>query len=172
MHTAEPTTLIIGYGSPIRGDDAIGPLVADRLAVMAADGRLPAGVRVQARHILTAELVDDLHRSRRAIFLDAAADTPPGEVRCRPLAPDATAVSTMAHFHDPRELLAWCQALYGESPEAWLVSAGGAEWGYASYALSDTARAAVEPMITQVLALLDSFPSSHHELQHAYERSR
>jgi len=147
-------TLIIGYGSPIRGDDAIGPLVADRLAAMAAAGKLPTGVEVQARHILTAELVEDMHRAARVIFLDAAADLPPGHVSRRPLSPDATAMSTMAHFHDPRELLAWCEALYGCVPEAWLVSAGGAEWGYASYALSATARAAVEPMIAEALALL------------------
>ncbi|MCF7983240.1 MAG: hydrogenase maturation protease [Thiohalocapsa sp.] len=148
--------LIVGYGSPIRGDDAIGPLVADRLAEMA----LPHGIEVQARHILTAELVDDLHRVSRVIFIDAAADTPPGEVRCRRLQPDATAMSTMAHFHDPRELLAWCEALYGEAPEAWLVSAGGAEWGYTSYELSDTARAAVEPMIACVLSRLGLGPGA------------
>lgn len=147
-------TLIVGYGSPIRGDDALGPLVADRLGELAAAGRLPAGVEVQARHILTAELVDDLHCAEHVIFIDAAADTPAGEVRCRRLAPDRNRLSTMAHFHDPRELLAWCEALYGRAPDAWLVSAGGAEWGYASYTLSATARAAVEPMIEQVLDLL------------------
>jgi hydrogenase maturation protease len=154
MHTAQIQALIIGYGSPIRGDDAIGPLVADRLAEMSADGGLPDGVEVQARHILTAELVEDMQRAGRVIFLDAAADLPAGQVSRRPLAPDATAMSTMAHFHDPRELLAWCEALYGEAPEAWLVSAGGAEWDYASYTLSAAAAAAVEPMIAQVLALL------------------
>ncbi|KAA6182976.1 hydrogenase maturation protease [Thiohalocapsa marina] len=143
--------LIIGYGSPIRGDDAIGPLAADRLASLKEAGRLPDSVDIQSRHILTAELVEDMQGADLALFLDASADTAPGEVRCRPLTPDATALSTMAHFHDPRELLAWCQALYGKAPEAWLISAGGAEWGYASYQLSATAQAALEPMIGQVL---------------------
>ena len=148
------TALIIGYGSPIRGDDAIGALVADRLAEM----DLPAHVQVQARHILTAELVEDLQRVDRAVFIDAAADSLPGEVRCRRIGPDPTVMSTMAHFHDPRELLAWCEALYGRAPEAWLVSAGGAEWGYAVYSLSDSAAAAVAPMIRTVLSLVDSGP--------------
>jgi len=152
--SAEPAILIIGYGSPIRGDDAIGPLVADRLAEMVVDGALPPGVEVQARHILTAELVEDLNRADLVIFLDAAADLAPGLVSRRALRPDATAMSTMAHFHDPRELLAWCEALYGSSPETWLVSAGGAEWGYASYTLSTVAQAAVEAMIAEVVALL------------------
>jgi hydrogenase maturation protease len=154
--------LIIGYGSPIRGDDALGPLVADRLAdrlhERAADRdaalhRDGARIEVQARHILTAEIVDDLERAERVIFVDAAADAPAGEVRWGRLAPDTGSVSSMAHFHDPRELLAWCQALYGHAPEAWLVSAGGADWGYACYELSPAAARAVEPMLARVLAL-------------------
>ena len=134
--------LIIGYGSPIRGDDAIGPLAADRLAEL----DLP-GVEVQARHILTAELVEDLVRAERAIFLDADADATPGEVRCQEIGPNPTGLSTMAHFHDPRELLAWCQTLYGRAPQAWLITAGGADFGYASYRLTPIAEAALQIMV-------------------------
>jgi coenzyme F420-reducing hydrogenase alpha subunit len=91
---------------------------------------------------------------RRAVFLDAAVDAAPGEVRSRRIAADPTAMSTMAHFHDPRELLAWCEALYGESPEAWLVTAGGAIWDYSYNELSPAAAAAVEPMLAAVLRLV------------------
>jgi hydrogenase maturation protease len=153
-----PRALIIGYGSPIRGDDAIGPLAADRLAGLLELGTLPDWVEVQSRHILTAELVEDLERADMVIFLDAAEDTAPGEVRCRELRPDATAMSTMAHFHDPRELLAWCEALYGRAPQAWLISAGGAEWDYASYQLSDIASAALQPMVEQAMRQLGVDP--------------
>ena len=153
-----PRALIIGYGSPIRGDDAIGPLAADRLAGLLELGTLPDWVEVQSRHILTAELVEDLERADMVIFLDAAEDTAPGEVRCRELRPDATAMSTMAHFHDPRELLAWCEALYGRAPQAWLISAGGAEWDYASYQLSDVASAALQPMVEQAMRQLGVDP--------------
>jgi hydrogenase maturation protease len=143
-------TLIIGYGSPIRGDDAIGPLAADALAATP----LPTGVRVIARHVLTAELVEDIAAARRVIFLDAAADGAPGEVRVRELHPDATAVSTMAHFLDPRELLAWCETLYGHEPEAWLVTATGDCFDYAHYSLSPNAAAALPPLLAQVRGLL------------------
>lgn len=143
--------LIIGYGSPIRGDDAIGPLVADRLA---ADG-VPGGVTVISRHILTADLVPDIAASDLVVFLDAAVDGPPGEVQCRPLGPDPTAVSTMAHFLDPRELLAWSQTLYDRLPDAWLVSAAGISFDFAGYALTPAAQQAVAPMLDQVRALLD-----------------
>jgi hydrogenase maturation protease len=142
--------LIIGYGSPIRGDDAIGPLVADRLQ----NEGLPDGVDVISRHILTAELVADLVEHDRVVFLDAAVDGPPGEVRCRQLGPDASAMSTMAHFLDPRELLAWCETLYGQVPETFLVSACGASFEYASYSLSSNAEAAIEPMLEWVRRLI------------------
>lgn len=148
-------TLIIGYGSPIRGDDALGPLAADALAA----GPLPTGVRVISRHVLTAELTEDIAAADRVIFLDAAADGSPGEVQVRKLHPDETAVSTMAHFLDPRELLAWCATLYERVPDAWLVSAAGESFDYASYRLTPTAAAALTPLLDQVFALLDS-PSS------------
>lgn len=144
--------LIIGYGSPIRGDDAIGPLVADRLE---AEG-LPAQVRVISRHILTADLVPDIAASDLVVFLDAAVDGPPGEVQCRPLGPDPTAVSTMAHFLDPRELLAWSQSLYDRLPEAWLVSAAGVSFEFAGYQLTPAAEQAVAPMLEKVRALIGS----------------
>lgn len=148
--SAGTKVLIIGYGSPIRGDDAIGPLVADRLE---CEG-VPEGVEVISRHILTAELVADLVEHDRVIFLDAAVDGPPGEVRCRQLAPDASAMSTMAHFLDPRELLAWCETLYGQVPETFLVSACGTSFDYANYSLTPDAEAAIEPMIEQVRQLI------------------
>ena len=143
-------TLIIGYGSPIRGDDAIGPLAADALAA----GALPAGVSVISRHVLTAELVEDIAAADRVIFLDATVEGEPGEVRVRNLAPDATAVSTMAHFLDPRELLAWCQTLYQREPAAYLVSAAGATFDYSHYRLSPAAAAALPPMLERVRELI------------------
>lgn len=136
--------LIIGYGSPIRGDDALGPLAADRLA----ERVLPEGVEVLSRHVLTAELVADIWDKDRIIFLDAALDTP-GEVRCRQITPDASSMSTMAHFLDPRELLSWCEALHGRAPESWLITAGGASFDYASYELTPIAEEALEAMLAR-----------------------
>jgi hydrogenase maturation protease len=142
--------LVIGYGSPIRGDDAIGPLAADRLET---EG-VPRHVQVVSRHVLTAELVPDIAAADLVIFLDAAADGPPGEVRVQPLVADASAVSTMAHFLDPRELLAWAEALYDRRPEAWLVSAAGVSFDYGLYDLSPAQAAAVIPMLGHVRRLI------------------
>lgn len=148
--TTPPKALVIGYGSPIRGDDAIGPLAADRLEA----GGVAGHVRVIARHILTADLVPDIAECDRVVFLDAAVDGPPGDVRCRRLTADPSAVSTMAHFLDPRELLAWCESLYGRSPEAWLVSVTAVSFDYAGYELTPRAGAALEPMLGKVRELI------------------
>jgi hydrogenase maturation protease len=148
-------TLVIGYGSPIRGDDAIGPLAAEALAA----GPLPVGVRVEARHILTAELAEDLAGVDRVVFLDAAVDGEPGAVRVRELVPDERTASTMAHFHDPRELLAWCATLYGRAPRAWLVTATGESFDYASYRLSPCAQEALARMLAGVRRLIASSPT-------------
>ena len=151
-------TLVIGYGSPIRGDDAVGPLAAEALAAQP----LPPGLTVLARHVLTAELAADLAAADRVIFLDAESGATAGTVRVRELRPDAGRVSTMAHFHDPRELLAWCEVLYGRAPRAWLVTAAGASFDYAHCRLSPAATAALAAMLTAVKRLMqgDLAPAS------------
>jgi hydrogenase maturation protease len=153
---AATRTLVIGYGSPIRGDDAVGPLAAEALAARP----LPPGVTVLARHVLTAELAEDLAAAERVIFLDAECGATPGSVRVRRLVPDAGGVSTMAHFHDPCELLAWCEVLYGRAPRAWLVTAAGASFDYAHCRLSPAADRALAAMLGQVDRLLAEEPAA------------
>jgi hydrogenase maturation protease len=149
--------LIIGYGSPIRGDDAIGPLVADRLIDTLQSDR----VVVYSRHILTAELVGEVAEAGLVIFLDASVEGVPGEVRCRPLSPDPDASISMAHFLDPRELLAWVAALYGQAPTAYLITATAETFDYAGYQLSPTADAAVQPMIDWTYKLIEQFTAQN-----------
>ncbi|MBB1074549.1 hydrogenase maturation protease [Rhodoferax sp. 4810] len=143
--------LIIGYGNPIRGDDAIGPLVADQLSQCA----LPPGVKVIARHILTAELIAEFAELEQVIFLDAAINGIPGTVQCQCVTAEVFPPVVLGHFQTPTELLAWCAALYGRTPQAWLITAVGAEFNYMHYQLSPQAQAAVNPMIAEVMALLN-----------------
>jgi hydrogenase maturation protease len=109
-------TLVIGYGSPLRRDDAAGPRLAERVA---AWGR--TGVRALAVHQLTPELADLMSQAERVIFADATAEASGGPVRVRILKP-ATREIASGHCSDPAWLLGLCQALYGRCPEAWLVT--------------------------------------------------
>jgi len=147
--------LILGYGSPIRGDDAFGPLLAEQLGAETSDPRL----RIHARHILTADLIPELLDCDRVIFLDAALDTAPGEIRCQRLDPSRTGGSSMAHFLDPRELLAWCEALYDHRPRAWLLSVGAASLDYASYRLSPEVARVIPAVRVHIERLLEQTPT-------------
>jgi hydrogenase maturation protease len=109
------STIVIGYGSPLRGDDVAG----GRVATTVARWRLPA-VRVIAVHQLTPELAEPLARVDQAIFVDARAGR--GGVRVRRINPVESFAALEVHIGDPALLLALAQALYGRSAQAWLVT--------------------------------------------------
>ena len=107
--------LVIGYGNTLRGDDGVGPRVAE------AVGRLwLPGVRTLICPLLTPELADPVSRARKVIFVDAAVDLPQ-QVQWRKLVPGET-TQLMAHAADPRTLLALARDVFGRSPEAWWLT--------------------------------------------------
>lgn len=114
--------LVIGYGNTLRGDDGIGPAVAAEV------GRLGLpGVRVQIVHQLTPELSADLAEAAAAVFVDAGVDPEP--VRAVRLDAGSTA-GPLFHAADPQGLLTLAREVYGKAPDAWLVTAAGADFGY------------------------------------------
>ncbi len=109
--------LVIGYGNDLRGDDGIGPRVADAVAAW----RRP-GVEALALTQLTPEVAAALATAERVVFVDAdARPDAPGVALC-PLAA-APEVGALSHGADPRALLALCQAVYGRCPAGWLLTA-------------------------------------------------
>ena len=144
--------VVIGFGSPIRGDDAFGPLVADRLAEVITAPE----VEVLSRHILTAEMAEALRDATLVLFVDAAIDGPVGEVVERPLTPRRDVEDTIAHSVDARGLLAWTEGLYGYAPPARLLSTRAVTLEYAHYQLSPAVQAAVEPLLARVQELVQN----------------
>jgi hydrogenase maturation protease len=59
-------TLVIGYGNSLRGDDGVGPLVAEQVA----EWNLP-DVRSLSVHQLTPELASEMALAKTVIFIDA-----------------------------------------------------------------------------------------------------
>ncbi len=98
---------MIGVGSPLRGDDAAGRIVAEQVA----DLGLP-GVEARSAHQLTPELAADWLGRRMVIVVDADVEVADVTVRGieRPAAPAA-----LTHHVDPAALLA-IAALLGEPP--------------------------------------------------------
>jgi hydrogenase maturation protease len=113
------STLLIGFGNVLRGDDGVGVRVAERLG----GEDLGAGVRVEAAHQLLPEHMEALREADRVVFVDAAEDVAPGEIVVSALAPADAAAVTFHHL-TPAVLLASCAALYGRAPDAVMVRIG------------------------------------------------
>jgi hydrogenase maturation protease len=124
--------LIIGYGNPLRGDDGFGYRAAERI---------PGAVAV---HQLTPELMDPIARAGRVLFLDAAADGVPGEIRRRELHPSPAGAFT--HHATPEALLAGALTLYGRAPCAEILTVCGADFSL-STDLSPAVEAALETVV-------------------------
>lgn len=113
---SEPTgILIIGYGNTLRGDDGVGPRVAEAVEKL----QLP-NVRTLICQQLSPEHADPISRAETVVFVDAAVDAPQG-VLLRPLEPGANS-QIMAHAADPRTMLALARDVFGHTPKAWWLT--------------------------------------------------
>jgi hydrogenase maturation protease len=117
------SVVVIGYGNELRGDDAIGVIVAQQVAAW----DLP-GVRSIATRQLTPELAEQLSGAGMAIFVDArpiegsqGGATGEATAEWQPLAPCA-GTPVLGHASDPQALLALALTLYGYAPPAWLLA--------------------------------------------------
>ena len=107
--------LVIGYGNTLRGDDGVGPRVAEAVDAL----HLP-GVRTMTCQQLSPEHAAPISLAQTVIFVDAAVDAP-REVRFRRLEPSDSS-QLMAHAADPRTLLALARDVFGQVPRAWWLT--------------------------------------------------
>ena len=107
--------LVLGYGNTLRGDDGVGPRVAEAIEAL----NLP-GVASLVAPLLTPELADPISRAETVIFVDAAVDAP-RVVQLRMLAPTASS-QVMAHAASPATLLALARDVFGHAPQAWWLT--------------------------------------------------
>ena len=113
----EPT-LIIGIGNPLRGDDGVGPFLAQTIAA-----RQIPGVQAISAHQLLPEHAALLAEVERVLFVDACLVDFPEEavVRAERLQPEARAAK-LSHQITPERLLLLTDLLWGRVPEAWLIA--------------------------------------------------
>ena len=107
--------LVIGYGNTLRGDDGVGPRVAEAVGAM----RLP-GVHTLICQQLSPEHAAPISLADTVIFVDAAVDSPK-DVQFRRLEPNDTP-QLMAHAADPRTMLALSRDVFGCVPRAWWLT--------------------------------------------------
>jgi hydrogenase maturation protease len=133
-----PSSLVVvGYGNPLRGDDAVGPQIA-----LALTEQAQPGVRTFALHQLTPELAEAVAAAHDAIFVDAyRTEAATAAVVLRPITPHNQS-QLAGHLSDPRAVLALAYAIYGRYPRAWLLGVPASRFDYGA-ALSPVATAGV-----------------------------
>lgn len=148
--------LVIGYGSSLRSDDGLGPLVAERLRSAFPD----EPVTIISTHQLTFDFAEIISRARCVILIDATAGDTPGTIAWQQIQPEGNQSHSMLHHMEPGALLASTQALYGTVPHAylWTVAAE-------SFAFGDSLSPAVKRALPGFLAQLTAFIQKQTHLE-------
>ncbi len=141
---------IIGYGNPLRGDDAVGWILANQLLSRYADR---ADIRVMALHQLSPDLAEPLAQAQHVLFIDASAELPAGQLQWRDIQPPHLAGPINTHHLLPETLLALAQSLYGHTPQAKELSIGAQNFAH-SMELSIEAQSALDSAMELIEALL------------------
>lgn len=142
--------LVLGFGNPSRGDDALGPAVIERLQsapdLVATGARLLTDFQPQIEHVL------DLEGCARVIFVDATMTGSAPFVHA-PLSPaPETAYST--HALSPAVLLGLYRKVNGRAPPpAWLLAIRGERFALGE-PLSPSARAHLDAAVAFLSELL------------------
>lgn len=155
-----PHTLVIGYGNDLRGDDAIGPRIAEEVATWGIPG-----VQAIAVHQLLPELAEILALVDTAIFVDACAlapecqasphqHAPESTITIQPLHP-STRTSTLGHIADPTTLLALAATLYARCPTAWVIGIPAQHFTFGA-ALSPLATQGIAAALQHIRSMIES----------------
>ncbi len=137
--------LIIGYGNSLRGDDGVGPRVAELVGALG----LP-GLATLACDLLTPELADPISRAGSVVFVDASLEVP-RVVRLRQITP-AESSQILAHAADPRTMLALARDVFGHAPEAWWLTIPAENLAVGSE-LTELARRGTEEAVERIKGL-------------------
>ena len=117
MNTPAPI-LIIGIGNPSRGDDALGPLLIERLEALA----LP-DVELLTDFQLQVEFSLDLQQRQQVIFVDASLNAAPPFTFRSVVAAEDTSYSS--HALSPSAVLHAYLKLFGEPPPSYVLAIRG-----------------------------------------------
>lgn len=139
--------LVIAYGNRLRGDDAIGWVVADALR---DDVRMEP-VDVLAVQQLTPDLANEITTASRVVFVDARLDPAltPGVVAVDVVLPEFDA-GLMTHNVGAGTILSLAEALYGVHPPAVAVTVA-IESVEPGADLSDAVSASVSQLVETVI---------------------
>jgi len=146
-------TLIIGIGNPSRGDDALGPLLIERLEAL----QLP-DVELLTDFQLQVEFALDLQHRQQVIFIDASLNATAPFTFTPAIAEQDNSYSS--HALSPGAVLHHYQMLYGKPPPAFVLAIRGEAFELGEELSPDAATnlAAAQAWLVEQLTLdADSF---------------
>jgi hydrogenase maturation protease len=132
--------LILACGNTLRGDDGVGPWLAEWTENRFRDE--PA-VRVLSRQQWSPELAEDIAQAQSVLFVDCSIDSAPGAVQIVEVEPSVSTEGLATHHSGAPELLAMSHDLYNSLPrnaQLLTIGAGSTELGEE---FSDAVRAAL-----------------------------
>ncbi len=116
--------LVLACGNSLRGDDGLGPWLANWAE---KQFRSSPAVRIVARQQWTAELAEDIAHAQSVLFVDSSVAAPPGAIQLVPVAPAAGVPPFTTHNLGAPKLLALSNELYSSLPNAvFLLTIGAA----------------------------------------------
>lgn len=122
MNSTPTQCLILACGNTLRGDDGIGPWLAEWALERFADN---PRVSVISRHQWTPELAEDIAAAETVIFLDCSTESAPGSISVLEVHPSSPSESTDTHHMSAAQLLALAHELYNSLPRvAFLLTIG------------------------------------------------
>lgn len=147
-----PSLLVIGYGNPDYGDDAIASQVTTQLQALEIEN-----VETCAVEQLKPELSTKLSTADYAIFVHACW-MKTGDIKIKAL--DACGLETAGsstpgcgHSWSPCSLLALTHSVYDREPQSWLVKVAGQNFETGHH-LSDRAEQNIQNAVKQIEALI------------------
>jgi hydrogenase maturation protease len=140
-------TLVIGYGNPDRQDDGVAWHVLHALAIRLGlpvpdsyEDLFPPNERLDFSFFLqlTPEMAEEIAPYQRVCFVDAHTGSITRKVQLAPLEGQFQH-SPFTHHLTPQSLLSICQALYGKTPQAALLSVRGYQFEFERQLSPETA---------------------------------
>ena len=129
MTSSSVRGLILACGNTLRGDDGVGPWLADW-----AEQHFSAQpeIRVISRQQWTPDLAEDIAHSSSVLFIDCSIESAPGAINLRPVKPTIAQRGLATHHQGAPELLALARDLYDSFPsnaQFMTIGAGSTELG-------------------------------------------
>ncbi|HTW62357.1 MAG TPA: hydrogenase maturation protease [Terracidiphilus sp.] len=145
--------LILACGNSLRGDDGVGPWLAQW-----ASGRFRAEslVRVLASQQWAPEMAEEIAGAKAVIFIDSSMESAPGAVKLAQVQPATGDAALSTHHLGAAELLGLGCELYGYLPRTALLLTVGIETTALREEFSDAVKA--------------SLPEACNLLEHAVQR--